>query len=182
MNISFTSRHYELKDSFKSFIEERIKTLSERYFRKHVDVQVVLTAEKHRYLCELNVRSNGFKELLRRETNDMQQSVQGVLDKFELILRKQHEKRVNRKKIERKPIDMVPLENLEESSSEQSEPEGIPEIVEVEMVLRKPISVLEAAVVLRDSDDQFIVFRDAKSDRTSVLYRRADGEFGLIRP
>jgi len=182
MNISFTSRHYELRDSFKSFIEEKIKSLSERYFRKHVEVQVVLTAEKHRYLCELNVRSNGFKELLRRETNDMQQSVQGVLDKFELILRKQHEKRVNRKKLERKQIAMVPVEGQEETSSEDSETEEVPEIVEVEMVLTKPISVFEAAVILKDSDDQFVVFREAKSDKPSVLYRRAGGGFGLIKP
>ena len=40
----------------------------------------------------------------------------------------------------------------------------------------------EAAIILADTDDQFIVFRDAETNRVGVLYSRTDGNFGLIEP
>jgi len=46
----------------------------------------------------------------------------------------------------------------------------------------KPMTPEEAAIMLGDSDDQFIVFRDADTDRIGVLYNRTDGNFGLIEP
>jgi putative sigma-54 modulation protein len=40
----------------------------------------------------------------------------------------------------------------------------------------------EAAIILNDSDDQFIVFRDAETNKVGVLYNRTDGNYGLIEP
>ncbi|MEW6212206.1 MAG: sigma 54 modulation/S30EA ribosomal C-terminal domain-containing protein, partial [Acidobacteriota bacterium] len=46
----------------------------------------------------------------------------------------------------------------------------------------KPMTPEEAALILTDSDDQFIVFRDAETNRVGVIYNRTDGNFGLIEP
>ena len=46
----------------------------------------------------------------------------------------------------------------------------------------KPMSAEEAALKLEDSRSEFIVYRDAESEKVSVLYRRKDGDFGLIAP
>ena len=40
----------------------------------------------------------------------------------------------------------------------------------------------EAAMQVSSAPDQFIVFRDADTQRIGVLYKRADGNFGLIEP
>ncbi len=46
----------------------------------------------------------------------------------------------------------------------------------------KPMSVEEAALRLENSRQEFLVFRDAANERISVLYKRRDGDFGLIVP
>jgi putative sigma-54 modulation protein len=46
----------------------------------------------------------------------------------------------------------------------------------------KPMTAEEAAIILNDSDDQFIVFRDAETNKVGVLYNRTDGNYGLIEP
>ena len=46
----------------------------------------------------------------------------------------------------------------------------------------KPMTAEEAALALSDEDDQFLVFRDADTNRIGVLYKRKDGNYGLIEP
>jgi len=185
MNITFVSRHYELKNSQKSFVEKKLRSIRKRYFDKRLDVQVELTSEKSRQRCELNVRSDRFKELLRSESHDMQQSIVEAIDKLEMMLRKKHDKMVNRKRIEKRDrVEIVvdlPSEN-EADIDRSGESIELPEIVEVAPTSAKPISVPEAAMLLHDSDDQFIAFRDARDNESVVLYKRQDGKLGLIRP
>jgi putative sigma-54 modulation protein len=46
----------------------------------------------------------------------------------------------------------------------------------------KPMSVEEAGLRLEASRQEFVIFRDSGNERISVLYRRRDGDFGLIVP
>jgi len=187
MNITFVSRHYELKNSQKSFVEKKLRSIQKRYFDKRLDVQVELTSEKSRQRCELNVRSDKFKELLRSESHDMQQSVVEAIDKLEMMLRKKHDKMVNRKRIEKRDrVEAITADSPSEIEVEIGNKDGapieLPEIVEVAPTSAKPISVPEAAMLLQDSDDQFIAFRNAQDSESAVLYKRQDGKLGLIRP
>jgi len=181
MNITFVSRHYELKDSQKSYIENKLRSIRKRYFDKRLDVHVELKSEKSRQRCELNVRSDRFQELLRSETHDMQQSIVEAIDKLEMMLRKQHDKMVNRKHVEKRElVEMAePLVSMGEAEDDESVP--LPEIIEVQPTAAKPISLPKAATLLQKSDDQFIAFKDAKADEFIVLYKRQDGKLGLIR-
>ncbi len=185
MNITFVSRHFELKDSQKSFIERKLRSIRKRYFDKRLDVQVELTSEKSRQRCELNVRSDRFKELLRSESHDMQQSMVEAIDKLEMMLRKRHDKMVNRKRIEKRDRTEIVTDLRSENEGDTNGIGGsveLPEIVEVAPSSAKPISVPEAAMLLHESDDQFIAFRDARENEFVVLYKRQDGRLGLIRP
>ncbi|MCD6328435.1 HPF/RaiA family ribosome-associated protein [bacterium] len=187
MNITFVSRHYELKNSQKSLIEEKIKTIRNQYFNKRIDVQVALHSEKYRYRCELNVRCDGFAELVRCESNDMQQSIQESLDKLEMILRKRHDKRVNRKRVDKREMSVPDIEQIPEDAMVSDTGQGgeqttaYPDIVEMQMRNRKPMLLSEAGASLQDCDDLFLVFRDAHTDQISVIYKRQDGRLGLIK-
>jgi len=46
----------------------------------------------------------------------------------------------------------------------------------------KPMTAEEAAMRLSDEPDQFLVFRDADTERLGVIYKRKDGNYGLIEP
>jgi putative sigma-54 modulation protein len=57
-----------------------------------------------------------------------------------------------------------------------------PRIINARRYAVKPMTAEEAALRLSEDPDQFVVFRDADTDRLGVLYKRADGNFGLIEP
>ncbi|MBN1593458.1 MAG: HPF/RaiA family ribosome-associated protein [Candidatus Coatesbacteria bacterium] len=185
MNITFVSRHYELNTTQKSFIESKLKSVRERYFDKRLDVQVELTSEKSRQRCELNVRSDRFQEQLRVESHDMQQSIVEAIEKLEMILRKRHDKQVNRKRVEKREQTETQVEAALEAPTdevgEEIAPVDLPEIIETGAKPSKPITVTEAAMLLQESGDQFIAFRDASENEFAVLFRRQDGKLGLQR-
>jgi putative sigma-54 modulation protein len=57
-----------------------------------------------------------------------------------------------------------------------------PRIIAARRYPVKPMTSEEAALNLSGRTDQFVVFRDADTDRLCVLYRRKDGNYGLIEP
>ena len=57
-----------------------------------------------------------------------------------------------------------------------------PRIIAARRYAVKPMTAEEAALRLSEETDQFVVFRDADTDRLGVLYKRKDGNFGLIEP
>jgi putative sigma-54 modulation protein len=66
------------------------------------------------------------------------------------------------------------------AGGESAEPQ--PRIIAARRYRVKPMTAEEAVMSLADDSDQFLVFRDADNDRLSVLYKRKDGNFGLIQP
>jgi putative sigma-54 modulation protein len=59
---------------------------------------------------------------------------------------------------------------------------GEPRVVESRTVPVLPMTVEEAALQLEASSDDFIVFREAETDKINVLYRRRDRTYGLVSP
>ena len=57
-----------------------------------------------------------------------------------------------------------------------------PRIIETDRYPVKPMTAEEALLRLSEDENQFLVFRDATTERIAVLYKRKDGNFGLIEP
>ena len=55
-------------------------------------------------------------------------------------------------------------------------------VVQVDRYVKKPLSVDEAALELDLLDNDFLVFFNEARNRVNVIYRRKDGNFGLIDP
>ena len=66
--------------------------------------------------------------------------------------------------------------------SDRGTPAGGPQVVRIHRVSAKPMSVEEAVAELTASTDEFLVFTNASNERLAVLYRRRDGNYGLIEP
>jgi putative sigma-54 modulation protein len=58
----------------------------------------------------------------------------------------------------------------------------LPRIIRTHDVAAKPMSVDDAAVAMDDSDHEFLVFRNADTERLNVVYKRKDGNVGWIEP
>jgi putative sigma-54 modulation protein len=175
VKIQITGRRVEVPDSLKSFVNSRLPKL-EKYIDGITDVHVTLWSEKYRQIAELNVHSRGKLYLSAKEaSDDLKTSVSLALEKIAGQAKKKQEKRIDRKRRAVKAAEA-------EGTFALIAADGAPRIIESRRFLIKPLSVEEAVLAIEEQGSEFLVFRNAASDRTNVLYRRPDGNFGLIDP
>jgi putative sigma-54 modulation protein len=180
VKIQITGRHVVVRDSLKSFVDSRVPKL-EKYIDGITDVHVTLSAEKYRQIAEINVHSRGKLYLSAKEASeDLKTSVQQALEKIVGQAKKRQEKRIDRKRRAVKTPEPAGTFNL--IAADGGSPPAVPRIIESRRFLIKPMSVEEAVMAIEDQGSEFLVFRNASNDRTNVLYRRPDGNFGLIDP
>lgn len=180
MKIQITGRHIAVPESLKSFVGSRVRKL-EKYIDGITDVHVTLSAEKYRQIAEINVHSRGKLYLSAREASaDLKTSVQQSLEKIAGQAKKKQEKRIDRKRRAVRAEEAVGTFNL--IAPDGGPPARAPRIIESHRFVIKPLSVEEAVLAIDEQGSEFLVFRNAANDRTNVLYRRPDGNFGLIDP
>ncbi len=181
LKIQITGRHIDVPDSLKSFVHARLPKL-ERYIDGITDIHVTLWSERYRHIAELNVHSRGKLYLSAKEaTDDLKTSVQQVLEKIVGQAKKKQEKRIDRKRRAVKAGEAAGTFALI-AATDGSGPSAPPRVIESRRFLIKPMSVEEAVLAIEEQGSEFLVFRNAGNDRTNVLYRRPDGNFGLIDP
>ena len=179
MQISVTFRHMESSDPVRSYVEEKLSKVK-KYIDEPVEAQVVLSVEKKiRHKAEVTLVAKGITIKASEETADMYAAVDGVLDKIERQLKrykdkiKQHKPASGRERRVSKTV-------ITAESIDQGHPE--PSIVKTNSFPVKPMSVEEAVMQMDLLDKEFLVFTDATSEEINVVYRRKDGNYGLIVP
>jgi putative sigma-54 modulation protein len=181
MSIKITARHIDVSDDLKAFIESRVVRL-EKYIDGITDIHVTLSVEKYRQIAEINVHSRGNVHLSAKEASDeLQLSVTQAIEKLAGQAKKQQSKRIDRKRRRTSRMEAEGTFNLI-SGDGTGAPATVPRIIESRRFVIKPLSVEEAVLAIEEQGMGFLVFRNAASDRTNVLYKRPDGNFGLIDP
>jgi putative sigma-54 modulation protein len=176
MNITVTFRHTEPIESLKSYAEEKVSKM-EKYLDSHAEAHVVLTVEKFRHQADVNLSVNGTWIKGFEETGDMYSAIDQVMDKIEKQL-KRHMSKIRNRQPENQRIGKTSDKEMEETTAlAQDEP-----IIEVERMVAKPMDPEEAAMQINLSKQDFLVFRNSKSREINVIYRRKDGNLGLIEP
>ncbi len=181
MPIEITGRHIDIPAREKTKVQERAGRL-ERHTGKIVDGRLIVTGEKHRVMADVMVTARRRNWQAKAESTDLAGAVAAVFDKLETLATKE---RARRKDHKGKPtarraaatewsVDVIPPDGFSSPSERR--------IVKQTRIPIKPMSAEEAALELEDSLHEFIVFHDASSERVSVLYKRRDGNFGLIAP
>lgn len=181
MNIHLTGRQIEITEPLRSYTETRVKKLA-RFIDGITDVHVTLSVEKYRHIAEVNVHSRGNTHLTAiEESSDLYLSIAQTVDKIEAQAKKQQAKRRERKRrAGRKLAAEGTLAVLARDGAER--PELPPRIIESHRFVIKPLSVEEAVAEMAGEGAEFLVFRNASHDRVNVIYRRSDGNYGLIDP
>jgi putative sigma-54 modulation protein len=180
VKIQITGRHVDVPSSLKSWVMTRVPKL-EKYIDGITDVHVTLSAEKYRQIVEINVHSRGKLYLsAKKNSGDFKTSVQEALDKIVGQAKKKQEKRIDRKRRSVKSTEGGGTFNV--IAAESGPAPASPRIIESRRFPIKPLSLEEAVLAIEEQGGEFLVFRDAASERTNVLYRRPDGNFGLIDP
>ncbi|NLL19656.1 MAG: ribosome-associated translation inhibitor RaiA [Clostridia bacterium] len=172
MRISVRGKNLEVTNALRQQAEKKLSKL-DRYLDQDTEAQVTFSVERESHIVEVTIRLNGY--LLRGEeaTNDMYASIDLVIDKLERQLRK-YKTKLSRK------IKSQGLKDL--IAKYPDEVEEKPELVRTKRFPIKPMPVEEAIMQMNMLGHSFFVFSNAESEQVNVVYRRKDGNYGLIEP
>ena len=176
MELEFIARNIELTSQQRELAQKKFDRLA-KYFNAVQEARITVAQEKHRVTVEAFVRGKDFEVAASSETPEWATSLQDLVGKLEEQARRMKQRLTSRKR---------PREKAASWQVEVVEPESVrrgePEVVETRHVPVLPMTVDEAALQLDGSKEDFIVFREAASDKVSVLYRRRDRSYGLVTP
>lgn len=179
MEISVRGKNLEVTPALRQYAEKRMSKIERFFDDVPVSVQAVVSMERGRYIVEVTVSVNGI--LLRGEeaTGDAFASVDLVLEKLEKQIEK-FKTRINRRlRSARRTAERAEVPPPAPEPEEETER---PRVVRVKRFSFKPMSVEEAILQMDLLGHDFFVFTNAETDQVSVVYRRHDGNYGLIEP
>lgn len=179
MQITVTFRHMDSVDTLRKYVEEKISK-AKKYVSRPIEASAVLSVEKHRHIAEISILVNRIMIKGKEETGDMYSSIDLVMDKIDRQLRKYKERLKEHKTIDPGIKNLSARVNV--LTPQSLEEKGEPKVIRSENLSIKPMFVDEAAMQLELSSHEFLVFLDASSQKVNVIYRRKDGNFGLIEP
>jgi putative sigma-54 modulation protein len=180
MDLTIKGRNVEITDRLRDYVENKIGRL-DRYLPSITEAWVELSVEgtraaQDRQVCQVTVRSNGTILRAEERSDDMFGSIDTVLDKMYRQIARYKGKRHNRWRgagmAEPLPIDVA----------EESDEEEAANIVRVKAFAMTPMHPEEAVEQMELLGHDFFVFYNAEEGQTNVLYRRKDGNYGLLQP
>jgi len=174
MRITVTGKNMDLTHGLKNAVEKKLLKL-DKYFNPDVEAHATLSVQRNRQIIEVTIPFNG--AMLRGEeaTEDMYASIDLVIDKLEGQIRKQ------KTKIERKIYgESLRFQAIPEYSENDNQAE--PAIVKTKRFAMKPMSAEEAVLQMEMLGHNFFVYENADDGVVNVVYKRKDGDYGLIEP
>lgn len=173
MQIVVRGKNIKVTDALRKYVEKRLTKL-DKYFNNFGEAQVTLSVERENHRIEVTIPVNGM--ILRGEeaTHDMYAAVDMVVEKLEKQVER-YKKRFNRRARNSGAAQVETAEEKGEASEENS-------VVRVKRFPMKPMNIDEAIMQINLLGHSFFVFTNAETEAVNVLYRRKDGNFGLIEP
>jgi len=183
MQVTVTFRNIDATDALREYANAKLTRTASKYFRRPLEGHVVLAVSKRRHSAEITVMGDRMTLNAREETGDLYSAIDLAIDKIERQAKKRKTKRTVHKSGASAPrATAAESEKPSQPESPAGETSGPPSVVRTERVPAKPMSVEEAVMQLEVSTNEFLVFRNSVNETVNVLYRRKDGNYGLIEP
>ncbi|MDX6514729.1 MAG: putative sigma-54 modulation protein [Gaiellaceae bacterium] len=181
MQLQVKGKNVEVSDAIREYAETKLRKL-ERQLADPTRVELELTVEKNpsiaaSHVAEATIWTKGPTLRARESAPDVRASIDLLVDKLERQVTRYREKRQRHGHHTRPNGHAEPTEVAPAMSSEES-----PLIVKTKQFIVKPMSPEEAILQLELVGHDFFVFRNAETDELNVVYRRNDGQYGLIEP
>ncbi len=177
MNLRFTAKQIEITPDIRAYGEKRLKTIS-KLLRPPVEVDIILTTEKYRHKVEINAKTKGNVLVVSEESPDLMTALGLAFDSLEKRAKREKEKlREKKRRITRER--RAELLAAAEKSSELAEEKRAIRMNDYSL---KPMTLEEAILQLELNRKEVFVFRREDNERLAVVFRRRDGNYGLIEP
>ncbi len=177
MNIyKFVGRNVEITDAIRNYVEKKLARL-ERYHDAIQDAKVVLSLAgsphvERRAKAEIQLNVRGGLIRVEEEDPDMYAAIDRAVEVLEKQLKRFKGRLVGKRHTALGQPSPPAVEEAEET----------PEIVRVKRFEMKPMTPEDAAVQMEALGHSFFVFKNADTGDINVIYRRKDGNYGLIEP
>jgi putative sigma-54 modulation protein len=184
MLIQVKGKNLEVTDALKNYVNKKLRKL-EKYFHDIKGATVTMSVSRGMHVVEVQLEGDGI--LLRgeeRRGTDMYGSIDQVVEKLEIRVKK------FKGKLYGKTTEMGPRQKsaikdrvmTEAFGPEEAEPAEMPTIVRTKQFALKPMTPDEAAHQMELLHHDFFVFRNSETEEVNVVYKREDGNYGLIEP
>lgn len=171
MKITMTGRKVTLRPAFVERTETKLSKL-DKFFDTDAAADVTVTAERDRHRVEVTIRCNGMIFRAEETAEDMNEAVDRLVD---ILLR---QIRKNKTRLEKRLRSGAFVDGYE-PETEESETYRI---VRSKSFPVKPLDVEEAILQMNLTGHQFYMFRNMDSGEINVVYRRKNGDYGLLEP
>lgn len=177
MKIEFTGRNFTVSPAIKKHTLEHFGKL-DPFLNGSTVAHIILSIEKHhRHVAEVIVHWKDRELTSNADTSDMYISVTQAINKLHRQVQKLKGKIIDRKHhaVATKLVAPSPQPEVAPAAN-------APRIIRSRRYSVKPMTPEEAMLTVASDSEQFLVFRDAETERIGVMYKRKDGNFGLIEP
>lgn len=170
MQVMVTFRHVDPTEGLRQHAEEKVQH-AVRFLHRPIEAHVILSVEKQRHIAEVLVTGSHLNLTATEETGDLYSAIDLAASKVERQVKKHMAKfkdhKTNNHAAATPPADDGPRAGA---------------VIHTQRIAVKPMSVDEAVLQLKMIKNDFLLFKNAATEMLSVVYRRKDGNFGLIEP
>jgi len=180
MQVNITFRNMFATDALRNHVQDKLSKVVDKYLDKVTEAHVTLSLERYLHHADINLHAGTFHVRGKEKSEDMYASIDTAIDKIEKQLKK-HKERLR----SHRPAHVHANGPVRVRYEVLAAPEldGLsPEVIRRDEFLAKPMSVEEALMQMDLLNNYFLVFTRLDSPEVNVIYRRKDGNFGLIAP
>jgi len=184
------TRNFELNEKIRDYSEKKIKNKIEKLLDRMTKTEVKFVMEKNPRISENNrVEVTAFASgAVIRVTDtgtDIFEAIDKVSSKLERQIKKYRDKMTRKgRKNHKNTLDITSAEigKMGSAGSGDIEEKIRESIVKTKSFVLKPISPEEAVIQMEMLGHDFFVFINSETERTAVIYKRRDSNYGLIEP
>ena len=177
MKITYTGRQVELAPAQLKKLEAGFAKIGKLLDgKRECEAHIILSLERHLHHAEATVNYFGHQLVGLGSSPDLFTAIHSASEKLEKQAVKARTKWRDSKRMPRKAQPEA------ESPVAATEAEAVPEqrVYRVNTHQKRKPMTLDEALLEMDKNRDYLVYRDAESDRVSVLVRRRDGHFDLV--
>lgn len=162
-------------DAINNYVESKLGRLDKYFKQDDIEANVLLKVRGNSQIIEVTIPTSKFILRSEEESNDLYAAIDLVADKLERQIRK-NKTRLNKQNIDNK-FKELNFDYVIDSTEESSEDEIIVKRKTIEI---KPMDEEEAILEMNLLGHAFFVYKDMHTNQICVLYKRKDGNYGLI--
>jgi ribosomal subunit interface protein len=188
MQLSISGKHIDVGDALRGHVASSIAPMVERHFGGAIEAKVLFARERHLFCADIAVHvARGMTMQSRGEAPDAYAAFDAAAERLETRLQRYKGKLIDRRREKtaaEEPLETVPHYVLDADAGTLMEDleHGRPAVIAEQVSEIAALSVSEAVMRLDLGDLPVLMFRNRKTRRINVIYRRPDGTIGWLDP